>query len=215
MASRAAGDGARPHCRDFSGSAAAAQQLGRPSLRCVVDVRPGHRPTFVVSVVPAYSVQFDAATLVVVYMSTTAITPTGGTFTRWGELNEVYLEFGTTAYGDERVSDWAGSRDRIHLSAVAQADERWPGPAGIGLTADAFAAIGASVFRGSADTHNRGPAAHRRDAAPIGDAGAAPPSRQPHRAPARSPRKRSGLPRARPTATSPHLLSSLPPLTRC
>ena len=47
------------------------------------------------------------------------------------------------------------------------------------------------------------------------EAGATAPSRQPHRASARSSRERSGLPRAPPTAASLPACSSLLPLTHC
>jgi hypothetical protein len=47
----------------------------------------------------------------------------------------------------------------------------------------------------------------------LGHAGAAPPSRQPHRAPARSERERSGLLRAPPNSGPALTCSSMPPLT--
>jgi hypothetical protein len=63
-------------------------------------------------------------------------------------------------------------------------------------------------------TRHRHPAARRR-AGPrrVSDARRATPSRQPHRAPARSERERSGLRRARLTTACPPPHPSLPPLT--
>ena len=80
------------HCADLSGIRRVRSAARPPSLRCVVDVRPAIGRLLSFRSYPAYSVQFDAATHVVVYMSTTAIASTGGTFTPWGEHKATSLK---------------------------------------------------------------------------------------------------------------------------
>ena len=106
-----------------------------------------------------------------------------------------------------RTADSRCGRLAVHSAARAPAAAA-PRPSrepGIGLTADDRLRLGRRRrSRGHADTRHRGRAATDTMMPRIVDGGAAPPSRQPHRAPARSERERSGHLRARPTAADTH-----------
>ena len=106
------------HCADLSGIRRVRSAARPPSLRCVVDVRPAIGRLLSFRSYPAYSVQFDAATHVVVYMSTTAIASTAGTFTPWGEHKATSLKRSPRhSFRPRRI-------DRVFGAAVALRLER-------------------------------------------------------------------------------------------
>ena len=79
-------------CGTLSGVSACPLQHSTLPFPASLTFDPTIGATFVVSVVPAYSVPFRATTPVVANMSTTAIANAGGPFTPTGELKAISLK---------------------------------------------------------------------------------------------------------------------------
>jgi hypothetical protein len=97
-------------CGTLSGVSACPLQHSTLPFPASLTFDPTIGATFVVSVVPAYSVPFRATTPVVANMSTTAIANAGGPFTPTGELK--------CGYADVRVMPMSG-RSSAQIGLIA------------------------------------------------------------------------------------------------